>query len=269
MGRLDGKVALVTGAARGQGRAHAVRLAQEGAEIIACDVCARVDTTLYKPATLSELEETAAAVEAEDRRILVRSTDIRDLPALEALVADGVAEFGRLDIVVANAGVMNAGRLWEITPEQWNVIIDVNLTGTWNTIKAAVPAVIAGGRGGSIILTSSSTGLKAFPFLGAYGASKFGVTGLGQTLANELGEYNIRVNTVHPAGVGTEIINDPDLFKLIDEHQHSLGPVFMTSLNIGWMTPEDISNMVAFLASDESKYMTGSKIAVDMGTVCR
>jgi SDR family mycofactocin-dependent oxidoreductase len=269
MGRLDGKVALVTGAARGQGRAHAVRLAQEGADIIACDVCAPVDTTLYKPATVDELNATVAAVEAEDRRILARTADIRDLPALEALVADGVDDFGRLDIVVANAGVMNAGRLWEITPAQWKVIIDVNLTGTWNTIKAAVPAMIAGERGGSIILISSSTGLKAFPFLGAYGASKFGVTGLGQTLANELGEYNIRVNTIHPAGVETEIINDPDLFKLIEEHQHTLAPVFMTSLATKWMKPEDISNTVAFLASDEAKYMTGSKIVVDMGTVCR
>ena len=269
MGRLDGKVALVTGAARGQGRAHAVRLAQEGADIIACDVCAPVATTLYKPATLDELDQTVAAVEAEDRRIVARAADIRNLPALEELVADGVAEFGRLDIVVANAGIMNAGRLWEITPEQWNAIIDVNLTGTWNTIKAAVPAVIAGGRGGSIILTSSSTGLKAFPFLGAYVASKFGITGLGQTLANELGEYNIRVNTVHPAGVKTEIINDTDLFRLIGEHQHTLGPVFMTSMPTPWMAPEDIANAVAFLASDESKFMTGSKMVVDMGTVCR
>jgi SDR family mycofactocin-dependent oxidoreductase len=269
MGRLDGKVALVTGAARGQGRAHAVRLAQEGADIIACDVCAPVATTLYKPATAEELAETVRAVEAEDRRILARQADIRDLPALEALVADGVGEFGRLDIVVANAGAMNAGRLWEITPEQWNTIIEVNLTGTWNTIKASVPAVIAGGRGGSIILISSSTGLKAFPFLGAYGASKFGVTGLGQTLANELGEYNIRVNTVHPAGVQTEIINDTDLFKLIGDHQHTLAPVFMTSLATKWMAPEDISNAVAFLASDDSRYMTGSKFVVDLGTVCR
>jgi SDR family mycofactocin-dependent oxidoreductase len=269
MGRLDGKVALVTGAARGQGRSHAIRLAREGADIIACDVCAPVDTMLYKPATTEELAETTAAVEAEDRRILARPTDIRDLAALEALVADGVAEFGRLDIVVANAGVMNAGRLWEITPEQWQSVIDVNLTGTWHTIKAAVPAVIAGGQGGSIILISSVSGLKGSVFVGAYVASKFGITGLGQTLANELGEFNIRVNTVHPAAVDTEIVKDTDLFGLIAQHEHTLAPTFMTSLATPWMAPEDISNTVAFLASDESKYMTGSKIVVDLGTLCR
>ena len=269
MGRLDGKVALITGAARGQGRSHAVRLAREGADIIACDICAPVETMLYKPSTEEQLAETAAAVEAEDRRILTRKVDIRDLPGLQALVADGVAEFGRLDIVVANAGAMNAGRLWEITPEQWQTIMDVNLTGTWNTIKATVPAVIAGGQGGSIILISSVSGLKGSVFVGAYVASKYGVTGLGQTLANELGQYNIRVNTVHPAGVETEIIQDTDLFKLMGEHQHTLAPTFMTSLATPWMTPEDISNTVAFLASDESRYMTGAKVVVDLGTLCR
>jgi SDR family mycofactocin-dependent oxidoreductase len=269
MSRLEGKVALVTGAARGQGRAHALRLAQEGADIIACDVCAPVDTVLYRPATVEELNETASAVEAQDRRVVARPADIRDLAALEELVADGVAELGRLDIVVANAGIMNAGRLWEITPAQWQTIIDVNLTGTWNTIKATVPALIAGGRGGSIIVTSSSTGIKAFPFLGAYVASKFAITGMAQTLANELGEFNIRVNTVHPAVVKTEIVNDSDLFKLIGQHQHTLGPMFMTTLPTDWMDPEDIANAVAFLASDESRYMTGSKMVVDMGTVCR
>lgn len=269
MGKLDGKVALVTGAARGQGRTHAVRLAREGADIIACDICAPVETMLYKPATPAELEETVAAVEAEDRRIVSRIVDTRDLAALERLVADGVAQLGRLDIVVANAGVMNAGRLWEITDEQWRTVIDVNLTGTWHTIKATVPHIINGGQGGSIILISSVSGLKGSAFVGAYVASKFGVTGLGQTLANELGEYNIRVNTIHPAAVATEIVNDAHLFKLMEEHNTTLAPTFMTSLSTPWMETDDIANHVVFLASDEARYMTGSKVVIDLGTLCR
>lgn len=269
MGKLDGKVALVTGAARGQGRNHAIRLAREGADIIACDICAPVATTKYKPATEAELAETVAAVEAEDRRIFSRVVDIRDLAALEQFTADAVAELGRLDIVVANAGVMNAGRLWEISEEQWQTVIDVNLTGTWHTVKATVPHIIAGERGGSIILISSVSGLKGSVFVGPYVASKFGVTAIGQTLANELGQYNIRVNTIHPAGVETEIVNDSDLFELMGQHAETLAPTFMTALSTPWMQPDDISNHVVFLASEDSRYMTGSKVVIDLGTLCR
>ena len=206
MGRCEGKVALVTGAARGQGRAHAVRLAEEGADIIAADICRPVDTVTYAGASSDDLAETTALVEKTGRHILAREVDVRDLMGLTQLVADGVAEFGRLDIVVANAGIMTAGRLWELSPEQWNEVIGVNLTGVWNTIKATVPVLIDQGEGGSVILTSSVAGLVGQPFVGHYAASKHGVVGLCRSLANELGEYNIRVNSVHPVGVNTEMV---------------------------------------------------------------
>jgi NAD(P)-dependent dehydrogenase (short-subunit alcohol dehydrogenase family) len=197
-GSLDGQVAFVTGAARGQGRAHAIRLASEGADIIAIDLCGPVSETItYPPASPDELEETVRAVKATGRDILAREVDIRDLAALQHVVADGVAQFGRLDILVANAGVLSWSRLWEISEEQWNTVIDVNLSGTWRTIRAAVPAMIDAGNGGSIIIVSSSTGIKATPGNGHYSASKQGLIGLANALALEVGEYGIRVNSIH------------------------------------------------------------------------
>jgi SDR family mycofactocin-dependent oxidoreductase len=269
MGRLEGRVALITGAARGQGRAAAVRLADEGADIVACDACSGFATIKYPPATQEDLDETAAAVEKTGRRCLALPVDVRDLDGLQSLVADGLRDLGRLDVVLANAGILNGGRLWEITPEQFREVLDVNVVGTWNTIKAAVPPMIEAERGGSIILTSSVSGLKGTVFNGAYVASKHAITGMTRTLANELGEYRIRVNSIHPAGVRTEMVNEPDLFGLIDRFSTTLAPTYMTSLPYAWMQPEDIANAVAFLASDESKFMTGTGITIDMGTVCR
>lgn len=269
MSRLEGKVALITGAARGQGRAASVRLAEEGADVVACDACADFATTKYQPATLDDLETTRELVEKQGRRILARQLDVRDLAGLQALVADGLESFGRLDVVLANAGILNAGRLWEIEPEQFREVLDINVVGTWNTIKAAVPAVIDGGRGGSIILTSSVSGLKGTVFNGAYVASKHAITGMTRTLANELGEFEIRVNSIHPAGVKTEMVNEPDLFGLFEKYARTLAPTYMTSLPTPWMQPEDIANTIAFLASDESRYITGTQVVVDLGTVCR
>ena len=183
-GPLEGRVAFITGAARGQGRAHAIRLANEGADIIAIDVCAPIsDTITYPLGTSEELAETVRAVEATGRKVLAREVDIRDLAALQQVVADGVEQFGRLDIVVANAGVLSWGRLFEMSEEQWDTVIDVNLTGTWQTIRAAVPAMIEAGNGGSIIIVSSSAGLKATPGNGHYSASKHGMTALTNSLA--------------------------------------------------------------------------------------
>ncbi len=269
MGRLTDKVALITGAARGQGRAAAVRLAEEGADIVACDACTGFATTKYPGATVEDLDTTRQLVEKLDRRVVARQADVRDLTGMQALVADGVAEFGRLDVVLANAGILNAGRLWEIEAEQLREVLDVNVVGTWNTIKAAVPAVIEGGRGGSIILTSSVSGLKGTVFNGAYVASKHAITGMAATLANELGEFDIRVNSIHPAGVQTEMVNEPDLFGLIERFSRTLAPTYMTSLKTPWMQPEDIANTIAFLASDESRYMTGAQLVIDLGTLCR
>ena len=203
-GPLEGRVAFVTGAARGQGRAHAVRLANEGADIIAIDVCGPVsDTITYPMPTSEDLAETVAAVEATGRKVLAREVDIRDLAAQQQVVADGVEQFGRLDILVANAGVLSWGRMFEMSEEQWDTVIDVNLSGTWRTVRAAVPAMIEAGNGGSIIIVSSSAGTKATPGNGHYSASKHGLVAITNALAIEVGEFGIRVNSIHPYSIDT------------------------------------------------------------------
>jgi SDR family mycofactocin-dependent oxidoreductase len=203
MGRVEGKVALITGAARGQGRSHALRLAEEGADIIAVDVCGQLDTVPYAMATEADLEETAKQVEDRDRRILTRQADVRDLGQLQAAVADGVSEFGHLDIVCANAGIGSMGPAWELSEETWQDMIDVNLTGVWKTVKAVIPQMIEQGTGGSIVLTSSIFGVQAGANVAHYVAAKHGVTGLMRALAVELAPHRIRVNSVHPTTVDT------------------------------------------------------------------
>ncbi len=268
MGRLAGKVAFITGAARGQGRAEAVRLAAEGADIIAVDIDGGASPYVkYPAATADDLAETVKLVEAEGRRILAKNVDVRDLGALQEAVREGIALFGRLDVVVANAGIVNYGRTWELDEEQWQDVIDVNLTGVWKTIKATVPALIEQGQGGSVIITSSVAGLKGLPFLAHYASSKHGVTGLAKVLANELGEYDIRVNTVHPHGVRTGMTDD-SMGDLIGQ-QPALGAIFMPTLPYQMVEPEDIANTVAFLASDEAKFITGSQVRVDLGALNR
>ncbi len=267
MARLEGKVAFVTGAARGQGRAHAVRLAEEGADIIASDVCAPIDTVKYPAASPADLEETVRQVKRLGREVVAGEADVRDMAGLEQMVADGVTQLGTLDIVVANAGVMSAGRLWELTEDQWQQVIGINLTGMWHTIKATVPTMISQGTGGSIILTSSVAGLRGQPFVGHYVSSKHGVVGLCRTLANELGEYNIRVNSIHPVGVNTDMLREPDLFPMIEDRRDTLGALFMNALPADFLEPEDVAGLVAFLASDEAKYMTGAQVPIDLGSV--
>ncbi|GAA2446156.1 mycofactocin-coupled SDR family oxidoreductase [Actinomadura vinacea] len=268
MARLTGKVAFITGAARGQGRAEAVRLAAEGADIIAIDIARNPSPHVkYAPATEAELEETAKLVKEQGRRVLTREVDVRDLAGLESVVRDGVAELGRLDIVVANAGIANYGLTWDLSEEQWQDVIDINLTGVWKTVKATVPTLIEQGQGGSIIIISSVAGLKGMPFLAHYASSKHGVVGLAKTLANELGEHDIRVNTIHPHGVRTGM-NDNSLQSFI-EKSPDLGPIYMPALPYPLVEPEDIANMVAFLASDEGKYITGTQLRVDLGALNR
>jgi len=269
MGRLDGKVALVTGAARGQGRAHAVRLAQDGADIIAGDVCAAVDTVKYAGSTPEDLAETAALVEKAGRRCVADRADVRDLAQMEALVAKGVGELGRLDIVVANAGILSSGLTWELSPAQWREVIDTNLTGVWHTVRATVPTMIAQGQGGAIIVTSSTAGMKGQPFTAHYTAAKHGVVGLAKCLANELGEHRIRVNSIHPTGVRTEMVREPDLFPLIEQHATTLGPLFMNTMPVDFIEPGDVAGLVAFLASDEGQYMTGCQYPIDLGAINR
>lgn len=269
MGRLDGKVAFITGGARGQGRAHAVKLASEGADIIAVDICGGFETIGLKPSTPDDLAETVRLVEDQDRRIVARQADVRDFDGLQAALNEGLAELGRLDIVVANAGVINSAYTWEMTATQWQEVIDVNLTGTFNTCKAAIPTMIAQGEGGSIVITSSTAGLYGQPFTASYTASKHGVVGLARCLANELAEYDIRVNTIHPTGVNTEMQNVPDLFGMIQAKAETLGPVYMNSLPYLFVEPEAVANAVAFLASDDGRYTTGSQLRIDCGKLNR
>ncbi len=275
-GRVQGKVALVTGAARGQGRSHAVRLAEEGADIIAVDLCGPVDGVGYPASTPEELVETVALVEKLDRRIVAREADVRDLGALEAAVAEGVAELGRLDIVVANAGIATFGPAVELSEAKWQTMLDINLTGVWHTAKAGVPHVQAGGRGGSVIFTSSMAGLKGYPNCGHYVAAKHGVVGLMRTMANELAAEFIRVNTVHPTNVSTPMFLNNDTYALFAPHlenptREEIIPAAtgMNALPIPWVDPIDISNAVLFLASDEARYITGVALPVDAGLLAK
>ncbi len=276
-GPLEGRVAFITGAARGQGRAHAIRLARDGADIIAIDICRPVsDTVTYPLGTSDELAETVRAVEATGRKILAREVDIRDLAAQQKVVADGVEQFGRLDIVVANAGVLSWGRIHEMSEEQWDTVIDVNLNGTWRTIRAAVPAMIKAGNGGSIVIVSSSAGLKATPGNGHYSASKHGLVALTNALAIELGEFGIRVNSIHPYSIETPMVEKEammELFAKFPQYVHSFSPMPYHPVNhqgkkglMEFMLPEEVSDVVAWLAGDGSATISGSQIAVDRGT---
>jgi (+)-trans-carveol dehydrogenase len=275
-GRVEGKVAFVTGAARGQGRSHAVRLAQEGADIIAVDLCQQVDSVPYPMSTPEDLAETVRQVEALDRRIVAAAADVRDFEALKTALDGGVAELGRLDIVSANAGIGSFGAADELPEQTWQDMIDTNLTGVWHAAKAAIPHLKAGGRGGSIILTSSTAGLMALENMAHYVAAKHGVVGLMRTLALELAPFMIRVNSVHPTSVNTDMIHNDATYQLFapdlaNPTREQVGERFQTlnALPIMWVEPVDISNAVLWLASDESRYVTGITLPVDAGSLIK
>jgi SDR family mycofactocin-dependent oxidoreductase len=267
-GRVAGKVAFITGAGRGQGRSHAIRLAEEGADIIAIDVCKNYDTVGYGMSTEADLAETVKAVEALDRRIIAKPADVRDAGALKAIVDEGVTELGKLDIVVANAGICTIQTWDEVTPAVWQDTLDTNLTGVWNTMVAGAPHLIASG-GGSIICTSSTAGIKGLPYLAPYVAAKHGVVGIAKTMANELASHKIRVNTVHPTGVNTPMGNGLGGLNPLIERDPNLGPIYMNTLPVEMVEPRDISNAVLFLASDEAQYVTGLEFTVDAGNTIR
>ena len=264
-GQLSGRVAFITGAARGQGRAHAVRLASAGASIVGLDVCAELPVPT-KPATREDLAETVRLVEAAGGAMHAEVGDVRSLADLQRAVDAGRERFGRIDIVVANAGITGTGLLWELTEQEFQDMIDVDLVGVWRTLKVTVPVLIEQGTGGSIILTSSVAGLRGLPFCAHYVAAKHGVVGLCRTLANELGMYDIRVNSVHPAGVQTEMIAETSKFRdLIARFQDTLGPIFMNALPYEVVAPEDVAEVVLWLASDAVRYTTGAQIPIDLG----
>jgi SDR family mycofactocin-dependent oxidoreductase len=276
VGRVDGKVALVTGAARGQGRAHALRLAGEGADIVALDALADIGSVTYPMATEADMAETVGAVEALGRRIVHHRVDVREQEGLDAAVADATSQLGGLDIVVANAGIASFGPAWELPEQSWQDMIDINLSGAWRTVKAAAPVLVEQGRGGSIVLTSSTAGLKGMANIAHYSAAKHGLVGLMRTLANELGPHRIRVNTVHPTNVATDMILNDTTFKLFrpdlaeptqDDMIEAMSA--MGTIPVPWIDPLDVANAVLWLVSDEARYVTGVTLPIDAGCLVK
>jgi SDR family mycofactocin-dependent oxidoreductase len=268
VGRLEGKVAFITGAARGQGRSHAVRLAEEGADIIAVDLCRQVESVAYPMSTPDDLAETAKEVESRDRRIVAVEADVRDDTALQAAFDRGVAELGPVDIVLANAGI--APMSLHETRQSWRDVIDINLTGVFHTVEVAIPSMIERGQGGSIVITSSTAGLTGIggsnPGGLGYTASKHGVVGLMRNYANELAPHSIRVNTVHPTGVRTPMVVNDFLMAAMAQNP-SGGSSLENALPVDLVEPEDVSNAIIWLVSDEGRYVTGVTLPVDAGFV--
>jgi SDR family mycofactocin-dependent oxidoreductase len=265
-GRVAGKVALVTGAARGQGRADAVRLAEEGADVIVVDVCAPLPSVAYDSATPEDLAETVRQVEKTGRRVIAGTVDIRDLDTLRAVVDDAAGRLGRLDVIVANAGICVPKPWDQVTPEIFGDTISTNVTGTWNTVMAGAPHLVRAG-GGSVILISSAAGLKVQPFMVPYTTSKFAVRGMAKAFAAELARHSIRVNSVHPTGVATPMGSgrmQEEIGAAMAGDQR-LGAMFMNMMPVDTTQPEDVADTVLFLASDESRYITAHELAPDAG----
>jgi len=268
--RLEGKVAFITGIGRGQGRSHAVRLAEEGVDIIGIDICRDIESAPYPMATEEDLAETVRQVEKTGRRAFARVADVRDTVGLRAALQEGVEQFGRLDFVVANAGISTAQfrmTTLEEDNQAWNDTIDVNLTGVWNTAQAAIPYLLAGGRGGSIVLIGSTAGLRGAGS-GPYAAAKHGVVGIMRGLANELAEDNIRVNVVHPTGVNTLMATNPGMEAYLSA-EAAKGNHSQNAMPVELLEPSDISDAVVFLCSDGARYITGTNLPVDAGFVNR
>lgn len=273
MGRLEGKVAFITGAGRGQGRSHATRLAQEGADIVALDILEDVEGMPYPMATEADREQTVAAVRALGRRIIFDKADVRELGQLQDVASRGVAEFGHIDIVVANAGAGTSAVSYEMTEREFTGVIDSFLTGAWRTVRAVAPHMIRAGRGGSIIFITSTSGLVAVANMAHYVAAKHGVSGLMKACAIELGPFNIRVNAIAPSNVDTPMLQNPAIRGLwtgdpnASEDEVVKVMSAMHILDTPWMDPVEISHAVLWLASDEARYVTGSTIPVDAGAL--
>jgi SDR family mycofactocin-dependent oxidoreductase len=273
MGRVDNKVALVTGAARGMGRSHAVRLASEGADIVAVDALASFDWIHYPMPTEDDLAQTAKEVESFERCVLALKADVRSPSQMEHVVSEALERFGKIDVVVANAAIApRSAPFWEITDEIWKDVLDVDLTGVFNTVRAAVPQMIKRGEGGSVILISSGCGFKGSPNVAAYTAAKHGVVGLGRAMANELGKYRVRANALCPGPTGTDMIFNDQFYQRLcpdienptrNDLAQRLTPCVIPE---PYLDPIDVSNAVLWLASDESRYVTGTVLSVDLGS---
>ncbi|MDI6627751.1 MAG: mycofactocin-coupled SDR family oxidoreductase [Rhodococcus sp. (in: high G+C Gram-positive bacteria)] len=272
MGRLAGKVAFITGGARGQGRAHALRFAEEGADIVVVDACTQIETVPYALATTADLEETVRLVKERGTSVIGVQADVRDLSSLEHAHQLALEQFGKIDILVANAGVGSFGGAAEITERQWQDVIDIDLTGVWKTARTVIPGMRDRGEGGSLILTSSVAGLVAFLNLAHYTAAKHGVVGLMRALAAELAPHNIRVNSIHPTTVDTPMIDNVETRELflpgVDNPSREVASELMKGLNalpVPWIEDIDVSNAALWLASDEARYVTGVALPIDAG----
>jgi len=276
VGKLDGKVAFISGLARNQGRSHAVTLAEEGADIIGFDICRKIDTSCHTGATEEDLAETVRLVEALGRRIVVSVADVRQYDQVQAAFAKGLDALGRCDIVLANAGIFASGKFWEIELDAWQEMIDINLTGVWHTVRAAAPTMIAQNEGGAIVITGSTESLKGMANTASYSAAKHGLTGLMRTMANELGEYGIRVNTVNPTCVETDMVLNRTVFELFrpdltDPTRAEVSPSFAATniIPIDFIPPRVVSDAILYLVSDTGKYITGVPLPVDAGFVTK
>lgn len=278
MGTLEGKVAFITGAGRGQGRSHALRLADEGADIVALDICAdAVESVPYPLSTRADLDETVALVEAKGRRAVAGEADVRDLGQVQKVVDEGLGEFGKIDVVCANAGVGSWSVSYEMSGQMWKDMIDINLTGVFNTVRAALPSMVERGEGGSVVLTSSTAGLIGYQNTAHYTAAKHGVIGLMKVLAQELGPQRIRVNAICPTTVNTPLVINDATFELFAPDVANPGPDDVrdafAGLNIlpdvPWIEPSDVSEAVAWLCSDAARYITGIALPIDAGNTVK
>lgn len=273
MGRLTNKVALISGVARGQGRSHALRLASEGVSIIGFDGLCTYDTVPYKQATQEDLDETVRLIEEAGEKVYAGRADVRERGEIERIIKEGTAEFGPVDVVVANAGIgINSLPFWEVSQQEWDDVIGVCLTGVWHTVSAAVPGMIAAGKGGSVIMTSSAAAIKAAPQLAAYTAAKTGVVGMMRSMASDLAPYRIRINCVAPTAVPTDFVLNDRLYQVFspDSPEPNLEDAKkvmrgMHPLGQPWIEPGDVSAAVAYLASDEARYISGIVLPVDLG----
>jgi SDR family mycofactocin-dependent oxidoreductase len=271
VGELDNTVAVITGAARGQGRSHAAALAGQGADIIAIDLCADIDAVPYPLATTSDLDATVRLVEAAGRRAVPVVADVRDLAQLEAAVQTGTASLGDVDIVIANAGVVAIGDKDPRAQAVFDAVVDTNLKGVWHTLVATVPSIIRNGRGGAIVLVSSSQGLTGRGGDGsaamfAYAASKHGVVGMMRSAANAYAQHKIRVNSVHPAGVATPmILNDYVVNRMMENPNPAISQMLLPDTPL--VEPRDVTEAVLWLVSPRARYVTGVTLPVDAGHV--
>ncbi|MCV7228949.1 mycofactocin-coupled SDR family oxidoreductase [Mycolicibacterium komossense] len=276
MGQLDGQVAFITGLARGQGRSHAIALAGEGADIIGLDLCGDIDSTTYPGTTSADLVETKRLIEKTGRRAVLSQADVRDYDQVEAAFNHGLEQLGRVDIIIPNAGICAGGKTWDITPPAWREMIDINLTGSWHAVKAAVPTLISQNSGGSVVFIGSTEALKGAENMASYAASKHAITGLMTCLAREVGRYNIRVNSVNPTCVDTNMIQNEYVWGLFQPDnpkptRESVEDAFTAThiLPVPWMEPIDVSRAILYLVGESGRYITASTLTVDAGFIVK